>query len=214
MAASKAHAQDTLWVCLDTGLRLLHPFMPFVTEELWQQHRSLKHCEREKSIMISDYPSVVESWRNEKVEYEMEVVERVGFAVSRKEQTTELLRRHEKEVSTLANLSSFTVLTENDAAPAGCAVSVVNQSLSVYLKLQGAIDVKKERQKLNAKLTELQKQKDRLNKAMRAKGYEEKVLEHIKEENMAKLTMLMQQLFSCEEATQHFEREVAFRAEI
>nr|KAJ0195012.1 hypothetical protein LSAT_V11C700366640 [Lactuca sativa] len=235
MAASKAHAQDTLWVCLDTGLRLLHPFMPFVTEELWQRLPSPKHCEREKSIMICEYPSVVESWRNEKVEYEMEVVEsavkslrsiranmpaqernerRAGFAVSRNAQTTDLLRRHEKEVSTLANLSSFTVLSENDAAPAGCAVSVVNQSLSVYLKLQGAIDVKKEREKLNTKLTDLQKQRDSLNKAMSAKGYEEKVPEHIKEENMAKLTMLMQQLLSCEEATQHFEREVAVRAEI
>lgn len=60
MAASKAHAQDTLWVCLDTGLRLLHPFMPFVTEELWQRLPSPKHCEREKSIMICEYPSVVE----------------------------------------------------------------------------------------------------------------------------------------------------------
>lgn len=113
---------------------------------------------------------------------------RAGFAVSRNAQTTDLLRRHEKEVSTLANLSSFTVcekdkntlriknlvtcsnisdilglklcfqvLSENDAAPAGCAVSVVNQSLCVYLKLQGAIDVKKEREKLNTKLTDLQK---------------------------------------------------------
>ncbi|KAI3496352.1 hypothetical protein L1887_38711 [Cichorium endivia] len=93
------------------------------------------------------------------------------------------------------------VSTENDVTPANCAVSVVKESLSVYLKLKGAIDVEKEREKLNAKLTELQKQKESLNKAMSAKGYEEKVPVHIKEENMAKLTMLMQQLMSCEEAT-------------
>ncbi|KAI3496387.1 hypothetical protein L1887_38748 [Cichorium endivia] len=235
MKTAKKHAQDTLWVCLDTGLRLLHPFMPFVTEELWQRLPSPKHCEREKSIMICEYPSVVESWTNEKIEYEMEVVEsavkslrsiranlpaqernekRAGFAVSKTKQITDLLKRHEMEVSTLANLTSFTVSTENDVTPANCAVSVVNESLSVYLKLKGAIDVEKEREKLNAKLTELQKQKESLNKAMSAKGYEEKVPVHIKEENMAKLTMLMQQLMSCEEATQHFEREVAAKAEI
>ncbi|KAK7256894.1 hypothetical protein RIF29_30453 [Crotalaria pallida] len=35
--SERRFAQDTLWFCLDNGLRLLHPFMPFVTEELWQR---------------------------------------------------------------------------------------------------------------------------------------------------------------------------------
>ncbi|MFS7918841.1 putative valine--tRNA ligase [Helianthus anomalus] len=58
--SGKGYAQDTLWVCLDTGLRLLHPFMPFVTEELWQRLPSPKNHTREESIMICEYPSVVE----------------------------------------------------------------------------------------------------------------------------------------------------------
>ncbi|KAL5580180.1 hypothetical protein UlMin_012622 [Ulmus minor] len=37
LASERSFAQDTLWLCLDYGLQLLHPFMPFVTEELWQQ---------------------------------------------------------------------------------------------------------------------------------------------------------------------------------
>ncbi|KAL5564254.1 hypothetical protein UlMin_027418 [Ulmus minor] len=36
-ASERSFAQDTLWLCLDYGMRLLHPFMPFVTEELWQR---------------------------------------------------------------------------------------------------------------------------------------------------------------------------------
>ncbi|GKG43537.1 hypothetical protein Tco_0480221, partial [Tanacetum coccineum] len=55
-------------------------------------------------------------------------------------------------------------------------------------------------------------QRDTLNKAMSAKSYEEKVPAHIKEENVAKLATLMQQLLSLEEAAQHFEREVAAKA--
>lgn len=35
--AAKRGTRDALWVALDSGLRLLHPFMPFVTEELWQR---------------------------------------------------------------------------------------------------------------------------------------------------------------------------------
>lgn len=36
-AAIKKVTRDTLWIALEAGLRLLHPFMPFVTEELWQR---------------------------------------------------------------------------------------------------------------------------------------------------------------------------------
>lgn len=57
----KRAARDTLWLCLDNGLRLLHPFMPFVTEELWQRLPQ-RHGDftREASIMIADYPLVIE----------------------------------------------------------------------------------------------------------------------------------------------------------
>lgn len=56
----RTSAQDTLWLCLDNGLRLLHPFMPYVTEELWQRLPSTKDPARKESIMICEYPSVIE----------------------------------------------------------------------------------------------------------------------------------------------------------
>ncbi|KAJ1392185.1 Valyl/Leucyl/Isoleucyl-tRNA synthetase, editing domain [Sesbania bispinosa] len=59
-ASERRFSQDTLWFCLDNGLRLLHPFMPFVTEELWQRLPSPKECKREESIMICSYPSAIE----------------------------------------------------------------------------------------------------------------------------------------------------------
>lgn len=59
-SSERSSAQDTLWLCLDYGLRLLHPFMPFVTEELWQRLPSPKDCKRPASIMICEYPSIVE----------------------------------------------------------------------------------------------------------------------------------------------------------
>lgn len=57
--SERKFAQDTLWVCLENGLRLLHPFMPFVTEELWQRLPSRSDSTKKKSIMICEYPSPV-----------------------------------------------------------------------------------------------------------------------------------------------------------
>ncbi|GFQ07793.1 valine--tRNA ligase, partial [Phtheirospermum japonicum] len=73
--ASRRCAQDTLWLCLDYGLRLLHPFMPFITEELWQRLPCKKDM-RKESIMISEYPSPVKNWTNDNVELEMDMVVR------------------------------------------------------------------------------------------------------------------------------------------
>ena len=46
---------------------------------------------------------------------------------------------------------------EGDDAPTGCSVSVVNESISVYLKLQGALNVEAEREKLRKKMEEIRK---------------------------------------------------------
>jgi valyl-tRNA synthetase len=55
--ATKKSAQHTLYICLDYGLRLLHPFMPFVTEELWQR---LPRRETDPpSLMLTSYPVLV-----------------------------------------------------------------------------------------------------------------------------------------------------------
>ncbi|PKI54720.1 hypothetical protein CRG98_024920 [Punica granatum] len=104
--SERSAAQYVLWVCLENGLRLLHPFMPFITEEPWQRLPSPEGVERKKSIMISDYPSTVEvtfgltktlaikrssyscynnslqvqievCWTNEMVEQEMDLVQSV-----------------------------------------------------------------------------------------------------------------------------------------
>ncbi|KAG2265475.1 hypothetical protein Bca52824_072554 [Brassica carinata] len=174
----RTHAQDTLWVCLETGLRLLHPFMPFVTEELWQRLPSPKGCEREASIMICEYPSPIEEWTDEKVEAEMEMVmatvktiRRLRAAESMERQrneklhafalcgnitTLEIMQSHELEIRTLASLSSFEVILkgEDRASQAGSAVvETVNENLKVYLKVDGAaIDPEAEREKMRRRL--------------------------------------------------------------
>ena len=57
-AKTRISAQQTLYTCLDHGLRLLHPFMPFVTEELWQR-LPRRPNDSTPSIMLSSYPVYV-----------------------------------------------------------------------------------------------------------------------------------------------------------
>lgn len=54
-ATTRQSAQQTLYTCLDHGLRLLHPFMPYVTEELWQR-LPRRPNDTTPSIMVSSYP--------------------------------------------------------------------------------------------------------------------------------------------------------------
>jgi len=59
--STKKSAQQTLYTCLDYGLRLLHPLMPFVTEELWQRLPRIPN-DTTPSIMVSRYPVFVSVW--------------------------------------------------------------------------------------------------------------------------------------------------------
>ncbi|KAL0316244.1 UNVERIFIED_CONTAM: Valine--tRNA ligase, mitochondrial 1 [Sesamum radiatum] len=227
-ASARKFAQDTLWLCLDYGLRLLHPFMPFVTEELWQRLPSKKDSVRKESIVISEYPSTVECWSNNGVESDMDMVEsvvkslrslrsqlapnerherRAAFVRCRTNDACDIIKKHELEIATLATLSSLDVLTESDDAPAGCKVDVVNEALSVFLKQQGSINVEAELEKLRKKMEEIQKQCDILQKKTSAPGYQEKVPGHIREVDEAKLASLFQELLSFKEASEHLERE-------
>ncbi|XP_021275468.1 valine--tRNA ligase, mitochondrial 1 isoform X2 [Herrania umbratica] len=214
-SSERNSAQDALWVCLESGLRLLHPLMPFVTEELWQRLPGVKSHTRKESIMICEYPSPIESWTNERVEYEMDLVESTvrsfrslraellakqknerlpAFAFCQNEEVAEIIRSCELEILTLATLSSLKVLLSGvDEAPAGCAFENVNENLKVYLKVHGALNAEAEREKIRNKMDEILKQQEKLRKIMNASGYQEKVPAHIQEENATKLAKLLQE---------------------
>lgn len=57
-AEARRSAQNTLYTVLDNGLRMLHPFMPFVTEELWQR-LPRRPTDPTKTIMLAKYPESV-----------------------------------------------------------------------------------------------------------------------------------------------------------
>ncbi|TVU22234.1 hypothetical protein EJB05_31918 [Eragrostis curvula] len=127
-ASVRDASRDTLWICLETGLRLLHPFMPYITEELRQRlPQRIDSC-RQDSIMISEYPSPVEEWTNDNLETEMDIVldvvnkirclkspiktneRRPAFAVCRGQAITTTIQCYQSLIVSLSSVSVLKVL--------------------------------------------------------------------------------------------------------
>ncbi|OIT30910.1 valine--trna ligase, mitochondrial 1 [Nicotiana attenuata] len=211
--SARRFAQDTLWLCLDNGLRLLHPFMPFVTEELWQRLPASGNSIKKESIVISDYPSTIKSWNNDSVEAEMEKVSSIvkglrskrallppkerfarleAIVLCRTTDTVEAINKRKMEICTLATLSSLKVSSDSDEAPT---------SVTVFLEEKGTTsNSEAEVERLEKKREETRKQCENLSKIMSASGYKEKVPPNIHEDNIVKLSVLKQEMESIEES--------------
>ncbi|CAI5534142.1 unnamed protein product [Closterium sp. Naga37s-1] len=217
--------REVLWVCLDAGLRLLHPFMPFVTEELWQ--RLPKPADYSwPSIMLAPYPSPVKEWADPEAEAMMATAEsavrsirslRMAYALQPKQRPTAYAQCKSEaataavtaavgEIKTLATLAELQVLPAGEAAPAGCAVAIVDENLSVHVLLRGMVDAKAEAQKLGKRKGETSKLQEALAKKMGVPGYEEKVPANVREENASKAAKLAAELASIDEAIKNFEK--------
>ncbi|KAG6555962.1 hypothetical protein Mapa_001902 [Marchantia paleacea] len=225
-AQAKKATRDTLWVCLETGLRLLHPIMPFLTEELWQRLPRRQEEDVKSSIMISPYPSVVKEWRNSTVELEMNSIEiavrairslRMNYGLQPKQrcalyllcrtpEVADVMTKGSDIISTLATLSSVKIILEAESAPAGCAVSIVDEQLSAYLLLTGLVDANVELSKLQKKKEEVERFREAITKRMNAPGYADKVPANVQEDNLTKVNKYTAELATIEEACENFQR--------
>ncbi len=161
--ARRRATQHTLVTTLETTLRLLHPFMPFITEEIWQR---LPHDG--DSIMIAPYPKAVRRRVDATAERdmavlmgavaairtirgEMRVPPGVTLAVTAKTAGTHgaLLREHAALVQALAR-ATLTV-DPRAARPRASALGVVGGT-ELYVTLEGVVDLGAERQRLEKEI--------------------------------------------------------------
>lgn len=175
LPAMKRGTQRTLIQVLESVLRLIHPIMPFITEEIWQ--KAAKLCGRTKdSIMIEQYPQVNEQWIDQETEHEIEwlkqVIQKVRtirseMNVAPSKQITLLLtkgteldvalsNKHQDLLLSLARLDSIQWLAEDQTAPA--SATAVLDDLELHIPLAGIIDVAAERERLNKEIAKLDKE--------------------------------------------------------
>lgn len=164
--ASAAMACQTLLLCLDNGLRLLHPMMPFVTEELYQR---LPIDNRSPSIMIAPYPthSVRESDVEGKMEEALAIIRsirslRAAHHVKNIARPNAVIVGSCKQLAHLvATLAQCGTVKMGDEAPPNAsrfAVQVATPNVSVYVDLSGWVDIGSELIKLEQKKAGAQQQ--------------------------------------------------------
>jgi len=172
---------------LEGTLRLLHPFMPFLTEEIWQK---VPHDDALKSIMETSWPEVKAECISDEIEAEMTAImetiktvrnmrAEVGAAPSKKSElilsfTDESLRsvftENQSYLDKLASSDPITILPAGADKPENAMAGVVN-GVEVFLPLKGLIDVEKESARLTKELEKLNKEISRLEKKLGNEGF-------------------------------------------
>ena len=155
-----AQTYEATLVFFEKLLKLAHPFMPFLTEELWHE---LRQRTEKESIVISEWPKI-EPFNNDliqKAELSFEIVSAIrntrnAKGISPKESLQLLVKTNQESFYTefgpiltkLSNLSEISFATEKPET----AISLVIKSEELYIPLAGQIDVEAEREKLSKEL--------------------------------------------------------------
>ena len=184
--AKQRATRRTLLRVLEATLRLMHPIMPFITEELWQTVAPLAGMKRTDSIMLAAYPvadaskinieadawmnelqSLVDATRNLRGEMNLSPAQKAPLFISASAEQHDKLKAFAPYLKTLAKLSEVTV---DSTLPdlSGAPVQVVG-NIEMMLKVE--IDVKAERERLSKEITRLQGEIAKANGKLNNAGF-------------------------------------------
>ena len=183
--SDKVVAQWVLRHVLDKGLKMLHPFMPFITEEIWQKLQT-----GEETIMLSDFPKEEKEFINIEAEKEFDYLKEVISAIrnirgeanvspSKKievifktadENARNILQNNAKILDKLANIEKYEF---NVAIPKLVGFRLV-ETTEIYVPLADLIDLDKEIEKLEKSIAKIQKDLDKTLKKLSNESFVKK----------------------------------------
>lgn len=219
----KRSAQDTLYTALEGALCLIHPFMPFVTEELWQR-LPRRAGDATRTICKARYPQFTPEFDSPESESAYDLVFQVikntrSLAAEyglKSDMEVHLLGNDATTVATLKDqqgsiqalvkgISKLTVLEKPEDVPHGCAASVLGENCVVYLLVKGRVDVDAEISKTQKKLHKVVESRKRTEKSMQSKDYKAKVKPEVQEMDQKKVQDLLAEEKTLEELVKKFE---------
>ncbi|MBQ8636484.1 MAG: valine--tRNA ligase [Clostridia bacterium] len=194
---SAVSAQYVLTYVLSNTMKLLHPFMPFITEEIWQ------HLPHEgESIMISEFPKYDKALSFPEAEKEMELImSAIGALRNRRAEMNvppskkaKLIIVTDKEnvfksgevfFQKLASASEVEVVSGRDTVPAN-AVNIVVEGAEMFLPLSELVDKDKELERLNKEKKDLEGEIKRVEGKLSNQGFIAKAPQKVVDEERAK----------------------------
>ncbi len=197
----KVNTQKVLLFILENILKLLHPFMPFITEEIWQ---SLP--KRKMALIVAPWPVFNEEYNFTSEEAAIEYVEdaiksirntrsNMNIENSRKanviiltkdKKVEEILSRNKDQFLNLAYAKSISI-TEDENIKNKDQVSIVIDKAEILLPLADLIDFEKELERLNNEKKEAEAEKKRAEGKLKNQGFISKAPEKLVEEERAKV---------------------------
>ena len=200
-------AQNVLLFVLETSLRLLHPFMPFVTEEIWQ---AIPH--EGESVMIAPYPKPDPELEDEEVEQEIARIKEAIVAIrairadyhlhptaeirviiaTERENLAALFREFEPVIRQLARVSTLEV-TKDLSRPKGAA-SAVLAGAELFVPLEGLVDVAVEIKKLSREEEKVLKELSRVEKRLTNENFLKKAPQEVVAKERARAEELRERL--------------------
>ena len=190
-----------------TSLKLLHPFMPFVTSEIY----SSLITEDEKELMVSDWPNKSENITFDKEEALIEKLQKMIIEIrnirnekhihpSKKAKLIIVTQDNTKEIQEsegmllkLAFADSMKIQTNKDDIPEN-AIHIIEEGIEFYLPAEGLIDFEEERKRLEEEKTRLEKEVARCEKMLSNPGFVNKAPQSKIEEEKAKLAKYKEML--------------------
>lgn len=189
---AKQMTRSVLTYTLDNILRMLHPFMPFVTERIWQQ---IPHDG--ESIVLASWPTVDETLNNETSKHAMQHLVEVIVAVrqirsevntpmskevpmiiqTKSDELKVLLQNNEHYIKRFCNPSTLTI--DSNVELPDEVMSQVLTDKEVHLPLEGLINIEEEIARLSKELDKYQKELDRVNQKLNNEKFTSKAPAHI-----------------------------------
>ena len=207
---SKRTTDHTLLFVLEAILRLLHPIMPFITEELWQAVAPLANAKTADSIMLAAYPEadpekIVQAAFDQMAQLqdlagavrnlrgEMGIAPNVKAPLFVEGSVPEALLKYLPALTRLTEAKTVDRLPESEDAP----VAVCN---GARLMLKVEIDKAAETARLSKEAEKLQKALDKLNAKLGKPGYVDKAPAHLVEKDKAELAELEEKMAKVQSA--------------
>jgi len=216
-------ARRVLVYILDTSMRLLHPYMPYVTEQLWHHLPRAPKADgmAANSIMLADWPqmddvplvkdkdaiatfecfqALTRSIRNARAEYNVEQGKKISATIVASGHLKEAIEAEVKSLVMLAKLDPEEVAVveagsdeAKAAAASDSAQLVVQEGVEAYLPRAGLIDAEKEKQRLEKQSTKLAKEIEKLAGRLNGKGFVDKAPPAVVDKARAELAELEDQ---------------------